>query len=349
MFFLIVFGCTIATETDIDFNSRKDRPKNESVQNDELYASLQELINSQCINCHGLGAEASGLDLTNNFCESVVNINSEQYVESLLVKPGSLEKSVFWHKITSTGEYGQGMPTMDGLSESERSLFEDWIVSGANCIEENNSDTVFLGTCAEEDLSSESLVDLSQLEGYESCYECEGEGRDVSCSSLFQYEDFYICEGFRLPSEAEWEYASRSGSTSAIWTPSGGAEIPSGVEFSCEEEQFLTDGTAISDFAWYCGTTSRAQSVGQLNPNGYGLYDMSGNVWEWSHDGFGNYPEVPTYNPLGGAGDVHALRGGRWGNEPYALRAAKRISVAPDFWDGNFGFRLAISARSLQR
>ena len=164
MFFLIVFGCTIATETDIDFNSRKDRPKNESVQNDELYASLQELINSQCINCHGLGAEASGLDLTNNFCESVVNINSEQYVESLLVKPGSLEKSVFWHKITSTGEYGQGMPTMDGLSESERSLFEDWIVSGANCIEENNSDTVFLGTCAEEDLSSESLVDLDNGE-----------------------------------------------------------------------------------------------------------------------------------------------------------------------------------------
>ena len=54
---------------------------------------------------------------------------------------------------------------------------------------------------------------------------------------------------------------------------------------------------------------------------------MSGNVWEWSHDGFGNYPEVPTYNPLGGAGDVHALRGGRWGNEPYALRAAKRISL----------------------
>ena len=42
----------------------------------------------------------------------------------------------------------------------------------------------------------------------------------------------------------------------------------------------------LGDFAWYCGTTSHAQSVGQLNPNGNGLYDMSGNVWEWSHDGF---------------------------------------------------------------
>ena len=161
MFFGVVFGCTLAThETDIVFHNRKDKATDESAKNDELYNSLQELINSQCINCHGLGAEASGLNLTNNFCESVVNINSAVYTESLLVKPRSLEKSVFWHKIAATGEYGQGMPTMEGLSESEISLFEEWIENGANCIEENNSETVFLGTCAEEDLSSENLIDL---------------------------------------------------------------------------------------------------------------------------------------------------------------------------------------------
>jgi len=257
----------------------------------------------------------------------------------------SAEVPVEWEKVfqvTLTNDYF--------LSETEvtrelfHQFFEDDGKGASNCL---------LDDCPAQFLSwnmaAHFTVYLSQLEGYEPCYECEGEGRDVSCSSRYQYEDFYTCEGFRLPSEAEWEYAARSGSTSAIWTPSGGAEIPIGVEFSCEEEQFLTDGTAIGDFAWYCGTTNQAHSVGQLNPNGYGLYDMSGNVWEWSHDGFGNYPEVATYNPLGGAGDVHALRGGRWGNEPYALRAAKRISVAPDFWDGNFGFRLAISTQSLQR
>ena len=133
---------------------------------------------------------------------------------------------------------------------------------------------------------------------------------------------------------------------SAIWTPNGGAEIPPGVRFSCDEEQVLSDGTAISDFAWYCSTTTHAQPVGQLEPNGYGLYDMSGNVWEWAHDGYWMYPETATFNPLGAPSDEHSLRGGRWGNEPYALRAAKRISVAPGFWDGNFGFRLAIRAET---
>ena len=99
MFFVVVFGCTFTThETDIVFHNRKDKTTDSSVQNDELYTSLQELINSQCINCHGLGAEASGLNLTNNFCESVVNINSAVYTESFLIKPGSLENSVFWHK-----------------------------------------------------------------------------------------------------------------------------------------------------------------------------------------------------------------------------------------------------------
>lgn len=160
MFFVVVLGCTLgAQDTDINFHGKRS-----SVQNEELYNSLQELINSQCINCHGLGAEASGLNLTNNFCESVVNINSALYTESLLIKPRSLEKSVFWHKIAATGEYGQAMPTMDGLSESELDLFKEWIESGANCIVENTSETVFHGTCAEEDASSENLIDLDNGE-----------------------------------------------------------------------------------------------------------------------------------------------------------------------------------------
>jgi formylglycine-generating enzyme required for sulfatase activity len=236
------------------------------------------------------------------------------------------------------------------LSETEvtRGLFyqffEDDGKGSANCMMDD-CPAQFLSW----NMAAHFTVYLSQLEGFEACYECEGEGRDVICTPRFQDDGFYECEGFRLPSEAEWEYAARSGTSSAIWTPSGGAEIPSGIEFSCEEEQHLSDGTPIADFAWYCSSSDQAQPVAQLNPNGYGLYDMSGNVWEWVHDGFWFYPEVPTFNPLGIASDEHTLRGGRWGNEPYALRAAKRITVAPDFWDGNFGFRLAIQAQSLRK
>ena len=84
--------------------------------------------------------------------------------------------------------------------------------------------------------------------------------------------------------------------------------------------------------------------VGQLEPNGFGFYDIRGNVWEWAHDGYWLYPEEATVNPVGDPSDRHSVRGGRWGNEPYALRSSKRILPKADFWDGNFGFRLAIRA-----
>ena len=190
---------------------------------------------------------------------------------------------------------------------------------------------------------------LSASEGFSTCYTCEGSGRDVECESNFDGGRIYQCAGFRLPSEAEWEFAARAGTESAIWTPNGGAELPSGIEFDCGDHT-LSDGTYLATIAWFCGSSDQAMPVGQLLSNDYGLYDMSGNVWEWVHDGYGEYPTEAVINYVSvpnGSNPEHSLRGGRWGNEPYALRAAQRIHAEADFWDGNYGFRVAIRSSSV--
>ena len=192
---------------------------------------------------------------------------------------------------------------------------------------------------------------LSESIGLNTCYTCEGSGRDVECESKLEDGVIYQCPGFRLPTEVEWEYASRSGTEAAIWTPNGGAELPSGIEFDCNDHT-LSDGTYLSTLAWFCGSSDQAMPVGQLLANDYGLYDMSGNVWEWVHDAYGPYPTSSQTNYALSADSnddnpLHSLRGGRWGNEPYALRAAKRINLEANFWDGNYGFRVAIRSSSV--
>lgn len=128
---------------------------------------------------------------------------------------------------------------------------------------------------------------------------------------------------YRLPTEAEWEYAARSGGKSEKY--SGGNDLDS--------------------VAWYDSNSAKqTHIVGQKRPNGLGIYDMTGNVWEWCQDWYGGsyYASSPKDNPQGaGSGSYRVLRGGSWSNLAKFARLAIRNKNNPDYRDYRNGFRLA--------
>lgn len=128
--------------------------------------------------------------------------------------------------------------------------------------------------------------------------------------------------GYRLPTEAEWEYACRAGATDARYGD-------------------------LDEIAWYrsnSGDTSHP--VGQKQPNAWGLYDMIGNVWEWVWDWYGPYPPEAATDPTGPeTGSCRVNRGGSWVGDAYYARAACRGGYHdPGGRGGGLGFRLARSA-----
>ena len=130
-------------------------------------------------------------------------------------------------------------------------------------------------------------------------------------------------KNYRLPTEAEWEYAGCGGNKSKGYRYSG--------------------SNVLKDVAWYGANTIECQNVGKKQPNELGIYDMSGNVWEWCQDWYSNYSSSPQTNPKGpSAGKVRVLRGGSYyrGSE-HDCRLAARISSPPYFSSYEYGFRLA--------
>ena len=139
---------------------------------------------------------------------------------------------------------------------------------------------------------------------------------------------------YRLPTEAEWEYAARAGTTTQYY--------------------FGDDKNQLVEYAWYeknSGTsvdisTKSTRPVGQKKPNAWGLYDMYGNVWEWVQDLYTQdyYVSSPQVDPAGPSDGQHrVMRGGSWDNEPHECRSAKRKGGLKGLRGDNVGFRLAIS------
>ena len=130
----------------------------------------------------------------------------------------------------------------------------------------------------------------------------------------------------RLPSEAEWEYAARSGDKDETWAG------------TFQERE-------LGGFAWYnANSGSKTQPVGTKKPNGLGLYDMSGNVWEWVQDCWhDNYNGAPTDGsaPKESGGGRRVVRGGSWDSKPVYLRSSNRDKGDPAYRNYFVGFRLA--------
>jgi formylglycine-generating enzyme required for sulfatase activity len=135
-------------------------------------------------------------------------------------------------------------------------------------------------------------------------------------------------KSYRLPTEAEWEYAARS---------SGKKEKYAGTD----------SGSDLNNYAWYdFNAANKTRPVGQKQPNGLGIYDMSGNVWEWVSDWYSGtyYQNSPRNNPTGPAsGGTRICRGGSWDSVPKLVRTTYRRNLAPAYRDGRRGFRLLMT------
>ena len=131
-------------------------------------------------------------------------------------------------------------------------------------------------------------------------------------------------KSFRLPTEAEWEYAARGGNKSRGYQYSG--------------------SNTIGDVAWYDGNSgSKTHAVGTKQPNELGAFDMTGNVWEWCQDWFNRYSSSPQTNPIGAvSGSCRVYRGGSCCYSGYC-RCSCRFDGTPDFRNGDLGLRLVLS------
>ena len=133
---------------------------------------------------------------------------------------------------------------------------------------------------------------------------------------------------YRLPTEAEWEYACRAG-TETAWS-------------------FGDDEKELGDYAWYIENAGNidqkfAHQVGLKEPNAFGLYDMHGNPWEWCHDYYGEdyYKQSSEKDPTGPtSGSARVVRGGSWVLSSRATRSALRFSILPDDRYAYYGFRV---------
>jgi formylglycine-generating enzyme required for sulfatase activity len=154
---------------------------------------------------------------------------------------------------------------------------------------------------------------LSLKEGLTPAY--RGSGDSIVCD--------FNATGYRLPTEAEWEYAAKAGNKNYL-----------SYEYS--------GGNSVERVAWHSGNSGNStHPVGTKQPNDLGLYDMSGNVWEWCWDWYGSYSGGSQTDPRGASsGTSRVVRGGSWNSDAASVRSAIRRYNPPSNRRDYLGFRL---------
>lgn len=163
-------------------------------------------------------------------------------------------------------------------------------------------------------------------------------------TSFAQWLSSQSGESYRLPTEAEWEFAARAGSgQSRFWgnNPDEACNYanvadmtakkmrPQWTTFFCDDNHFVS------------------ADVGSFKPNEFGLYDVLGNAWEWCLDVYNSeaYSKLPQDNPVyQGSGEYRVMRGGGWSNGPLGIRSSHRVGLSPNFGHHALGFRLVKTA-----
>jgi len=186
------------------------------------------------------------------------------------------------------------------------------------------------------------------------CYDCKGLKEKVICTEKTAGKGIYTCKGYRLPTEAEWEYAYRGGT---IWAYYIG---PNNLSYCDECHKKEPNADSIG---WFCHnakvTYSGCYNISSYAPpncagthpvkgkpaNPWGLYDMAGNAWEWCHDGYQSTIGATSVTDPVYSGSSRVLRGGAWSRRTRNLRGARRFSSSPTLKGTYqaFGFRCVIT------
>jgi formylglycine-generating enzyme required for sulfatase activity len=182
---------------------------------------------------------------------------------------------------------------------------------------------------------------LSRKHGLGACFTCEGSGPSVRCDLAPAHREgkIYDCPGYRLPTDAEWEYAYRAGTRTVYYN----GENEPHARTDCSKTDPIADA-----IGWYCANSGgKTHPVGMKKANPWGLHDLAGNVWEWCHD---RYHAVlgleKAIDPWGiPVSSMQVVRGGAWKYYSRGMRAANRAWFKDHYRGDHHGFR---PARSLQ-
>jgi formylglycine-generating enzyme required for sulfatase activity len=176
---------------------------------------------------------------------------------------------------------------------------------------------------------------LSRRAGLAACYSCSGSGKGISCqaTSAHQGSKIYGCRGYRLPSEAEWEYAYRAGTTSAFYNG------------PVKDSSCIGKDSNAASIGWYAQNSGgKTHPSGGKQKNAWGLYDMAGNVKEWCHDPYQeDLGTAAVTDPMPAGASERAARGGAHTDYASHLRAAYRDHQTPSYRLATTGFRCARS------